>query len=71
MRLSSTVSEKPNLVIVPSSPALHLMKVRSFHLFHSKIAAFGLARTHQFLAANDKTNLSPRCFKQAAKNLFV
>jgi hypothetical protein len=36
-----------------------------------KAAVFGLAKTHQFLAANHKTNLIPRCFKQAAKNLFV
>jgi hypothetical protein len=26
-------------------------------------AVFGLARNHPFLAANDKTNLTPRCFK--------
>ena len=26
-------------------------------------AVFDLAKTHQFLAANDKTNLIPRCFK--------
>jgi hypothetical protein len=28
-------------------------------------AVFDLAQTHQFLAANDKTNLITRCFKQA------
>jgi hypothetical protein len=29
-----------------------------------------LAQTHRLLAANDKTSLTTRCFKQAAKNLF-
>jgi hypothetical protein len=29
-----------------------------------------LAQTHQFLAANDKTNLISRCFKQAYRNVL-
>ena len=33
------------------------------HMF--AFAVFDLAQTHQFLAANDKTNLTARCFKQA------
>jgi hypothetical protein len=29
-----------------------------------------LAQTHRFLAATDKTSLTPRCFKQAYRNVL-
>jgi hypothetical protein len=44
--------------------------IEKFRVQSAIAAVFDLAQTHQFLAANDKTNLTPRCFKQAYRNVL-